>query len=216
MASRTWCQVLRRRCLTAIDEDWSSSALPVGSRSGGRRNGLAVLHVGARRRPRQSAAGLAPAVAVGDINGDLFDDLLVGAPRAKDASQTGAVFVLFGGSAQLGQMYYLDADGDGYGDNAVSHLRVRSELRDVQRRLCHRESRGANPGNLETCGNILHEDCLSSNDDLWAHRDVCAGYRRLALGVDLVLRGTLRGRSGREREPRRGGRFDSATRGDGS
>jgi hypothetical protein len=50
-------------------------------------------------------SGFGSVVAVGDINGDLFDDVLIGAPKAPNYGERGAVFVILGGRANYTFVY---------------------------------------------------------------------------------------------------------------
>ena len=113
------------------------------------------------------------AVAVGDINGDYLDDILVGAPRAMDGAgnnlRTGVVYVILGGlennSSAGGEIrQYLDPDGDGFGSGPqITRCALVGVLPNGD---CDEGDPNRSPGHIEQCGNDLNDDCISENDGL--------------------------------------------------
>jgi hypothetical protein len=77
--------------------------------------------LGARIGTRDDARA-GQAVAFGDIDGDGFDDAVVGAPSTplQGEPSVGAVFLWRGGADRVDEReWFVDADGDGWGDAAV-------------------------------------------------------------------------------------------------
>jgi hypothetical protein len=108
-------------------------------------------------------------VAVGDINGDTFDDVIVGAPRAMDTWRTGLVYVILGGlpggaSSTTAQMQYLDPDGDGAGAGDPS-LRC-GMVGALLGGDCDNNDPARAPNKLELCSTVIDDDCLDANNAL--------------------------------------------------
>jgi hypothetical protein len=126
-------------------------------------------------------SGFGTAVAVGDVNGDLFDDMLMGAPRTLVGGfETGAVYLVLGGSAGYHGnevVQFPDSDSDGYGlgfDANGNPLAItRCRLLDgysTQARDCADDNPARAPENLELCEHEGDEDCIAANDHLCTER----------------------------------------------
>jgi hypothetical protein len=108
-------------------------------------------------------------LAIGDINGDLFEDVVIGAPRAVNQQQTGLVHVILGGApgtdpAAEAIPQWMDGDGDGTGGGPTIH---RCEL--VYATTgddCDDGDPARSPTNLELCATAIDDDCLAANDNV--------------------------------------------------
>jgi hypothetical protein len=108
-------------------------------------------------------------LAIGDINGDLFEDVVIGAPRAVNQQQTGLVHVILGGApgtdpAAAAIPQWMDGDGDGTGGGPTIH---RCELvYAATSDDCDDGDPARTPTNLELCATAIDDDCLPANDNV--------------------------------------------------
>jgi hypothetical protein len=158
------------------------------------------------------------AVAIGDVNGDLFDDVLIGAPKAQNGGEFGAAYLILGGDASNdGQpvVQFLDGDGDGVGAGEAVVRCTTLEGYAAVSGDCDDSDPLRNPGNIEICVVDGDEDCRDSNAYLCGERIAtmeheigasllsstwCYGHRPAGAGsVDGWPIGPLGGVAGDER-----------------
>jgi hypothetical protein len=124
------------------------------------------------------------ALAAGDINGDGFEDLLIGAPKARYSDQAGAeedfgaVFLLYGGTQvdpanPVNAIWvYQDADGDGYGDQSLPMVQrcFVGAGYSMSSGDCNDALPGVHPDGLERCSTLGDDDCIMANNDMCGAR----------------------------------------------
>ena len=107
-------------------------------------------------------------VSIGDLNGDLVADVIVGAPSSgQGVSNGGLVSIAFGGASNTEVTWYQDSDGDSYGLTANAQQACSQPVGYVLRgEDCDDGNASAYPGAPETCSDgDLNCDGASGNVD---------------------------------------------------
>jgi MYXO-CTERM domain-containing protein len=101
--------------------------------------------------------------AAGDVNGDGYDDVIVGAWRdSSGGDKSGAAYV-FGGSCAVPSTWYADSDSDGYGDASTTTSACTEPSGYVSDDTdCDDSATSINPGAAETSGDGVDSDCNGS------------------------------------------------------
>ena len=104
-----------------------------------------------------------PVAGAGDVDGDGFFDLIIGAWSDDDiATDAGAAYLFHGG---CGVLVYLDADGDGYGDPSESLYDCSGDPGyGADAADCDEGDASISPGAAESC-NGVDDDCDGHVDE---------------------------------------------------